>query len=151
MNFDKFLTAQNVLPEFYSWYSTETAQGFNIRVYGGDYGELSKNRISSSGFDIADNLINEGRIFFVHPFKCDRNDKCPTRFQYGGFWACNTCNTHIDTPDWWIIKVMKDGNAWCCIGEGFVNLQESDNYAFGSTRIEAIENYRLLFTKQKAA
>lgn len=39
------------------------------------------------------------------------------------------------------MKGMKDGNAWCCVGAGFENLQESDNYSFGETRAEAIENY----------
>lgn len=32
-----------------------------------------------------------------------------------------------------ILKVIPDGNTYCCVGEGFVNLQESDNYAFGDT------------------
>ena len=40
-----------------------------------------------------------------------------------------------------VVKCFRDGSAWCCVGEGFENLQESDNYAFGDTRIEAIENY----------
>ena len=40
------------------------------------------------------------------------------------------------------VKVMQDGSAFCCIGEGFVNLQESDNYAFGNTFDEAVENYK---------
>jgi hypothetical protein len=40
------------------------------------------------------------------------------------------------------VKVIKDGNSFCCVGEGFVNLQESDNYAFGDTFDEAIENYK---------
>ena len=39
------------------------------------------------------------------------------------------------------IKVLKDGNSFCCIGEHFKNLQESDNYAFGETFEDAIENY----------
>lgn len=43
-----------------------------------------------------------------------------------------------------IIKVMPDGNAFCCVGEGFINLQESDNYAFGNTFEEAIENFKAL-------
>lgn len=40
-----------------------------------------------------------------------------------------------------IIKVMPDGNAFRCVGEGFINLQESKNYAFGETFEEAISNY----------
>ncbi|WP_042372679.1 hypothetical protein [Bacteroides neonati] len=41
-----------------------------------------------------------------------------------------------------ILKVIPDGNTYCCVGEGFVNLQESDNYAFGDTFEEAIENFK---------
>ena len=44
--------------------------------------------------------------------------------------------------DGYILKVIPDGNAYCCVGEGFVNLQESDNYAFGDTFEEAIENFK---------
>ena len=42
-----------------------------------------------------------------------------------------------------IVKVMPDGNAFCCVGEGFINLMESENYAFGNTFEEAITNYKL--------
>lgn len=45
------------------------------------------------------------------------------------------------------IKVMKDGDFFCCIGEGFVNLQESDNYAFGDTFEDAISNYKRKFNR----
>ena len=37
--------------------------------------------------------------------------------------------------------VVRDGNQWCCFDEGFINLQESDNYAFGDTVEEAVENF----------
>lgn len=46
-----------------------------------------------------------------------------------------------------IIKVMKDGNSFCCVGEGFTNLQESNNYAFGDTFENAISNYERKFKK----
>lgn len=45
------------------------------------------------------------------------------------------------------IKVMKDGCSFCCIGEGFDNLQESNNYAFGDTFEDAISNYQRKFKK----
>ncbi len=38
-------------------------------------------------------------------------------------------------------KCTPDGNSWCCVGAGFVDLQESDNYAFGDTREEAIDAF----------
>lgn len=37
--------------------------------------------------------------------------------------------------------IFLDGNAYCVVGPEFVNLQESDCYAFGDTREEAIANY----------
>lgn len=40
-----------------------------------------------------------------------------------------------------IAWVVPDGNAWCCYGENFINLQESNNYAFGDTREEAINEF----------
>lgn len=43
-----------------------------------------------------------------------------------------------------IIKVMPDGNAFCCVGEGFIDLIESENYAFGDTFEEAITNFKAL-------
>lgn len=46
-----------------------------------------------------------------------------------------------------IIKVMKDGCSFCCVGEGFENLQDSDNYAFGDTFEDAISNYQRKFKK----
>lgn len=47
----------------------------------------------------------------------------------------------------WRIRVFKDGAAWCCVGEGFKDLQESDNYAFGDTRDEAIAAYGKIMQK----
>jgi len=40
-----------------------------------------------------------------------------------------------------VIKVYEDGNAWCCVGEGFKDLQESDNYVFADTRKDAIKKF----------
>ncbi|NDI85041.1 hypothetical protein [Undibacterium crateris] len=40
-----------------------------------------------------------------------------------------------------VVTVEKDGNMWCAKGEGFIDLQTSENYAFGNTREEAIDNY----------
>ena len=41
-------------------------------------------------------------------------------------------------------NTMPDGDQWICTGEGFINLMESDNYAFGATEEEAIENFKKL-------
>lgn len=38
-------------------------------------------------------------------------------------------------------KCSPDGNQWCCIGPDFINLQESENYTFGSTQREAIDAF----------
>jgi len=114
--------------------------GFNRRISG----ETSCNGIIGrmyAGWTLADDMIRKGKLFSVHNFHHSHGDCSGFAFQSGGTWVCNTCNrSHLDRP-WWVIKVLKDGNAWCCIGEGFENLQESENYAFGDTREEAIKNY----------
>jgi len=43
------------------------------------------------------------------------------------------------------IKTMKDGDAYCCIGKDFTDLQSSDDYEFGDTREEAVKNYMKKF------
>ncbi|HMQ02784.1 MAG TPA: hypothetical protein PKD26_02605 [Pyrinomonadaceae bacterium] len=42
--------------------------------------------------------------------------------------------------------VFIDGGQFCVVGPDFVSIDESDCYAFGSTRNEAIENF---FRKRK--
>jgi hypothetical protein len=37
--------------------------------------------------------------------------------------------------------IFLDGDAYCVIGPGFVSIEESDCYAFGDTREQAIANY----------
>lgn len=125
--------------------------GFNRRIFGYTYLEAFKyeneqqNGELHAGWDLADSMIEQGKIYFVHNF---HRLECPNghAFHYGGSWVCNTCNNSGVDRDWWKIKVAKDGNAWCCVGEGFENLQESDNYAFGDTRDEAILAYGYLMT-----
>jgi hypothetical protein len=41
--------------------------------------------------------------------------------------------------------IFPDGDQYCVIGPEFVSMEESDWYAFGSTREEAIRNYRTKF------
>ena len=93
------------------------------------------------GWKLAERLIKDGEIFFTHNFHKSHSDCDGHAFQYGGFWVCNTCGGNRCFKPWWNIKVFKDGNAWCCIGEGFEDLQSSENYAFGDTRDDAISNY----------
>ncbi len=37
--------------------------------------------------------------------------------------------------------VFLDGDQYCCVGPKFVSTEQSDCYAFGSTKEEAIANY----------
>ena len=39
--------------------------------------------------------------------------------------------------------IFLDGDQYCVVGPKFVSTEESDCYAFGSTREEAIANYAL--------
>jgi hypothetical protein len=141
---EQFKTAQDVL----TGNGGSAWVGFNRRVYGDSYADAFQYQHERSdgamqaGWSLADKMIREGRLFYFHNFHFPPHAaKGCCAFQYGGTWVCNGCNRdHLDR-EWWKIKVMKDGNAWCCVGTGFKNLQESDNYAFGDTREQAIENY----------
>lgn len=42
-------------------------------------------------------------------------------------------------PGWTL--VFLDGDQYCVVGPEFVSMEESDCYAFGATREEAIANY----------
>lgn len=121
--------------------------GFNRRVGGMGYSDAFQypheyqDRQLYSGWALADSMIRQGRIYSLYNFHHTHSECNGHAFQYGGSWVCNTCNQSGVNKPWWIIKVYRDGNAWCCVGEGFENLQESDNAAFGDTRDEAIKNY----------
>jgi hypothetical protein len=82
---------------------------------------------------------------------------CPTcgsiTSEYGGGYSCHneycvhsaynfTCDAG-PKPDWWgtDILVYLDGDAWCAVGDGFQNIQESP-VGFGSTPNEAVEKLR---------
>ncbi|CAN5399681.1 hypothetical protein BH20ACI2_BH20ACI2_12770 [soil metagenome] len=39
--------------------------------------------------------------------------------------------------------IFLDGGQYCVVGPDFVSVEESDSYAFGATREEAIANYSL--------
>jgi len=126
--------------------------GFNRRIQGFSYNEAFKypnerrNRELLSGWELAEYMIDKGKAYYVHNFhESHQGCKNGHAFIYGGTWACNTCNTDGFQKDWWVIKTYKDGDAWCCVGEDFTNLQESECYAFGDTREDAIKNYGDLY------
>lgn len=129
------------------------AGGFNQRVYGDSFKDMVGSYDigpRSAGWYKADEMIRDGRIYFVHPFPHSDSPRCHA-FPYGGTWVCNGCErSRLDKP-WWRIRAFKDGSAWCCVGEGFENLQASDNYAFGDTRDAAIAAYGQLMQSTEAA
>lgn len=133
----KLLFAQDVFRST----SGDFGGGFNSRILGESYTEACQypNLDRVSGWWKADEMFRGGVIFAVQRFP---HPPCAGyAFPYGGTWVCNDCGAnHLDKP-WWTIKVMKDGNSFCCHGLDFVNLQESSNYAFGDTFDEAITNY----------
>jgi hypothetical protein len=134
---NKLLLAQDLLKSA----SGEFSGGFNSRILGDLYGEACDypNPARSLGWWKADEMIREGKCFSVQRFP---HHPCSGyAFPYGGSWVCNTCGHKDIDKTWWTIKVVKDGNAYCCYGLDFVDLQESNNYAFGGNFAEAIENY----------
>lgn len=126
--------------------------GFNAFLFGwkspksSEYGDKSEWYAHLQGYQYAEKMAKENGIAFIHPFKCSQSESC-FPFQYGGYFVCNTCGHKDVDRDWWEIQVEKDGNAFCCHGVNFVNLQESDNYAFGDTFEESIVNYRKTILK----
>jgi hypothetical protein len=125
--------------------------GFNIFVSGGgepkrsDYGDKTQWYKELQGYEYAQKMAKENSLAFTHRFKCGKNNSCYP-FEYGGFFVCNSCGEKSVDKEWWKIQVEKDGNTYCCHGLDFINLQESDNYAFGDTYEESITNYAKLFT-----
>lgn len=129
--------------------SPSVMAGFNTFINGGespkhpDYGDKNEWYASLKGYNYARQMSKDEGIAFKHPFKCTTKSKCHP-FSYGGSFVCNHCNKSNVDFDWWNIQVEKDGNEYCCHGLDFVNLQESDNYAFGKTYEDAIKKYGIL-------
>ena len=119
--------------------------GFNCIINGHgepkahEYGDKGEFFDRIQGHHFAADLARENGIAFVYPFRCGGLNCRP--FEYGGSFVCNSCENSGVDKDWWKIQVEKDGNAFCCHGLDFVDLQESENYAFGDTFEDAIENY----------
>ena len=55
--------------------------------------------------------------------------------RYNGYVPALACPGHGGPK----VRVFKDGNAWCAVRPGFVNLQES-TAGFGDTKDEALKN-----------
>ncbi len=132
--------------------SSHAAGGFNTFINGGqepkghEYGDKSEWYARLQGYQFAEKMAKENAIAFTKPFKCGSSSDCYP-FEYGGFFVCNSCGNKGVDKDWWKIKVEKDGDAYCCHGLDFVNLQESDNVAFGDTFENAIKNYGSLMAQ----
>jgi hypothetical protein len=131
--------------------SPSTCAGFNQFINGGsepkkaDYGNVGQWYLETQGFEYAKKMAKEDGIAFTYVFKCEKSDCFP--FSYGGTFVCDSCNKSNVQKEWWKIQVEKDGNEFCCHGLDFINLQESENYAFGNTFENAIENYCSLMSK----
>lgn len=124
--------------------------GFNQFVYGSqeprmaDYGDKSQWYAELEGYQYAKKMAKEKGIAFTHIFKCGGQSNYCSPFSYGGSFVCNSCGRNNLKRDWWEIQVEKDGVQYCCHGLDFINLQESNNYAFGNTFEEAISNYEIV-------
>lgn len=138
----------------------EALGGFNARVHGYTWQQAMRGvphgrsfSEREAGWELADRMIREGKLYYIHNFH--NSHECQDHaFPYGGKFVCETCTfpgwPTLEKP-WWKIKCYQDGNAWCCVGFEFEDLQASDCYAFGSTRDEAIKNYGDLYAKKKGA
>ena len=122
-----------------------TFGGFNSRIMGHDYSQTMSNLKwgigeTVSGWRLADKMVRDGNLYAVHNFhhshECDGH-----AFPYGGTFVCNHCGRSRLEKDWWTIKCFADGNAWCCVGPDFEDLQASDCFAFGDTYDAAIAAY----------
>jgi hypothetical protein len=120
------LTAQDYLAKNCSG---QMRGGFNARLQGEDFLTAMEHVPQGyewgqrcAGWEAAEKLISDGKIFSV--FRFDYLDRRT-------LW-----------PEWWVIKIYKDGNEWCCVGESFENIQESQNFAFGDTKDESLCNYK---------
>lgn len=101
--------------------SGEARGGFNSRLFGDSLLKTVKGvphgarwGHRNAGWTLADKMIREGKIF---------------------------SRTKIDDKEI-EFRCYLDGTAWCCVGPGFENLQESFA-AFGDTRAEAIALFAL--------
>lgn len=144
----ELLTCQYIFPHECGQF----ASGFNCRVFGLTDRETNGYPAAHSqqryaGWQKANDMINEGKIYYTHIFQHTSGSSiCKDKsFEYGGSQVCNGCGRKRLAQPWWNIKITRDGSAWFVAGENFENLQESDNYAFGDTKEEALLNYQNLY------
>lgn len=128
----------------------EAVCGFNSRIMGHSHSQCVDKvphgprwAQRSAGWTLADGMARAGKLYAVHNFH--HSHECTGHaFPYGGKFVCETCTwpgyPSLEKP-WWTIKCYPDGNAWCCVGPDFEDLQASDNYAFGDTYEAAIKAY----------
>tara|TARA_R110000744_G_scaffold345967_4_gene451433 strand:+ start:523 stop:939 length:417 start_codon:yes stop_codon:yes gene_type:complete len=135
--------AQDYLSEYVSG---RVRGGFNQRIQGCPMPTGHGQSDELQGWSKADDMIRNGEIYYTHTFPHNCRE---LSFKYGGSDVCNACGRRGLSRSWWNIKVMKDGSAWFVVGEGFLNLQESDNYAFGDTKKEALDSYYQLMNLNK--
>lgn len=130
-----FENAQDLLLNPSSMY----ASGFNRALHGEALPSVTEDTRVQQGYNHAKELIQDGKVFYVHNF---HDLECKSKATlYGGFWCCDCCGKKGVDRDYWKIRIFKDGSEYCCVGENFVNIQESQNYGFGRTKKEAIESY----------
>jgi glycine betaine/choline ABC-type transport system substrate-binding protein len=99
--------------------------GFNQRIQGVPYLEVFEHTRYGTdmdmdrlqGWDAAGEMIKNGTAFYAHWWSGDLGLECLN------------------------LKVLQDGDQWCCVGEKFTDLQSSDDYAFGESRDLATSNY----------
>lgn len=131
--------------------NTSVASGFNMFIKGHPPISFSDGYHDAGaimqGYEYAKKMAEEDGIAFTHPFKCGQSNCHP--FKYGGFFVCNICGRKDVDKKWWKIQVEKDGDAYCCHGLDFINIMESDNYAFGDTFEEAIKEYEKAMLKNQ--
>jgi len=101
--------------------SGETRGGFNSRLQGFSLLETVEGVPSGSrwaqrnaGWELADGMIRKGKIYSML-----KTDKGSIEF-----------------------KCFPDGEAWCCVGAGFEDLQGSSNYSFGDSWQKAVDNFK---------
>jgi hypothetical protein len=102
--------------------SGECRGGFNARLYGESWSKAVSGAPQGSvwaarnaGWYMADSMIRQGQIFSMIKIR----------------------GAEL------VFKCFADGDKFCCVGEGFINLQESDDYAFGDSFDEAIINFAI--------
>ena len=107
--------------------SGECRGGFNARLQGESFNKCMEGMPQgfrwgqrSNGWEIADRMIREGKIF--SEIKTEKG-----RVEF---------------------KCYQDGDQWCCVGPEFENIQES-NCSFGDTQEAAIEKYIDLYSPNK--